>query len=572
MSDETASSAMPKIAPKMMSEKTKRGLEILQAALVLGVLGDSLIRATPWGLNAFLWVTAFAVGLWVVVIRHREEKAGIGTIALNASLIFFAAMFVWRDSVSLMILDVAAMLAILSVLALPAMNLKMQQSGVVHYALGWIYSGFNCAIAPFFLLIEDIRLKSLPKRKGSQHFAALIRGLLVAVPILLIFGALFVAADAAFQELIEKTFHIDIEQVLGHIFLAGFMSWLIAGFLRGTTFSMFEKRVWLKNDGPTISPQELKLTEEENAEKEKAEKEKPDPFDLQNINNSFLPSYFTLGTIELVVILGLMNLLFLSFVIVQIPYLFGGMELVQNIENFKLAEYARRGFAELVWVSALVLPLLLAAHWLIRKGDKAGMRIYRVLASAQITLLFVIMASATQRLLLYTGTSGYGLTVMRFYPMVFMIWLAVVFIWFAATVLRGKRQRFAWGALWSALVFVGVLHVFNPDKFIARTNFALMHSGRSLDTDYIKSLSDDAVPALLEEIPALDSEQKCQIEKNLIKRLQQSDSELDLRSWNWSRRTARRQLINAEAGFDTSTCGEKVREIGRDEDPDSDAN
>ena len=78
-----------------------------------------------------------------------------------------------------------------------------------------------------------------------------------------------------------------------------------------------------------------------------------------NIDNSMVPG-FTLGTVEVGVILGLINLLFLSFVIFQLPYLFGGMELVQNTPDFKLAEYARRGFGELVAVAALVLPMLLS--------------------------------------------------------------------------------------------------------------------------------------------------------------------------------------------------------------------
>ena len=33
------------------------------AALVLGVLGDGLLRATPLGINLFLWFAALAVTL-----------------------------------------------------------------------------------------------------------------------------------------------------------------------------------------------------------------------------------------------------------------------------------------------------------------------------------------------------------------------------------------------------------------------------------------------------------------------------------------------------------------------------
>jgi hypothetical protein len=539
---------------KFMNERTKKGLEILQAALVLGILGDTLLRATPWGLNFFLWVTALSIGLWVVVARHRKERSSTSTILLHGALIFFAAMFIWRASIELMLFDVLAILMILAVLTLPAMKLKMQQSGLAHYALGWVYSGLNIFLSPLFLFVSDIRFETIPRNKGTRHFTAALRGLLVAIPILLIFGALFVAADAAFQELIEKTFRIDFALVINHLALISVMSWIVAGYLRGSAFFGIKKEVEETPDNPEISLQELDLKEKSEVKDENAKEEKPKTWDLQDINNSFLPQYFTLGTVELSVALGLMNLLFLSFVIVQIPYLFGGIELVQNTENLKLAEYARRGFGELVLVSALVLPTLMAAHWLIRKDDKTTLRIYQVLAAVQIGLLFVIMLSAAQRMLLYTGTSGYGLTTARFYPMALMIWLAIVFLWFAATVLRGQRARFAWGTLWSALVFLAAVHVFNPDDFIARTNFNLMHQGRSIDTRYLTGLSDDAIPALLEEMPNLNSEQQCTIQKRVLRRLERGQAQVDLRSWNWSREQARNKIKEQINGSELPGC------------------
>ncbi len=101
----------------------------------------------------------------------------------------------------------------------------------------------------------------------------------------------------------------------------------------------------------------------------------------------------------------------------QIPYFFGGFELVQNTPDLKFADYARRGFGEFVTVAALVLPILLFSHWLLRKDKPINEKIYRVLAGIQIVLLFVIMISAAQRLFILTGNLGYGLTTVRFYPM-----------------------------------------------------------------------------------------------------------------------------------------------------------
>lgn len=529
-----------------MNEKTKTGLEILEAALLLGVLGDVLLRVTPWGLNVFLWVGALVAAMLMLTLRRRSELLSKQTVALHGALVFFALMFVWRDSIQLKVLNTLAIIGILSLLTLPALKIKTNVAGLFHYGLSVFWSGINAAFAPFYLLFEDIKWKTLPQKGWTKHLAAVLRGVAIAAPILLIFGALFMAADAVFQGIIEQSLRLNPETLFAHVFLTGLFAWLIAGYLRGSLIASFApETVEVK---PKIKAQTLSITESvtENKENEKeaGEEKTPEPeivktWDWRNFDNSAMPKFFTLGAIEISIVLGLINLLFLSFVVVQISYLFGGMELVQNTPDFKLAEYARRGFGELVAVAALVLPILLVSHWLLRKDAPVNEKIYRVLAGIQIALLFVIMISATQRLLLLTGNLGYGLTTVRFYPMVFMIWLALVFAWFALTILRGAREQFAWGALWSAFFIVGTLHVLSPDDFIARTNIRLMQEGRAFDSSYIAELSDDAVPALLENLPAMSFEQQCIVKSEISHRINQTETENDFRTWNWSRRNAR---------------------------------
>ncbi|MGI8640752.1 MAG: DUF4153 domain-containing protein, partial [Pyrinomonadaceae bacterium] len=474
-----------------MNEKTKTGLEILQAAVLLGILGDVLLRATPWGLNVFLFIGALVAAMTMLILRRRQEFWNTQTILLSGALVFFAALFVWRDAMELKIFDTLAILTILAVLTLPALKIKTQIAGVFHYIVGFVWSGISAGFAPFFLIFNDVGWKTIPQKGWSKHLISVLRGLAIAIPILLVFGALFVAADAVFQGIIEKTFNIQPDILVGHIFFIGFFSWIVAGYLRGSLVENFSGDItetFLENKDKT-KPQILSVTEikEEDAPKieEKPKPEEKKKWQWQNFDNSVLPNYFTLGAIETVIILGLINLLFLSFVVVQIPYLFGGMDLVQNTPDFKLADYARRGFGELVTVSALVLPILLISHWLLRKDSPVNEKIYRVLAGIQIILLFVIMISATQRLILLTGNLGYGLTTIRFYPMAVMVLLALIFVWFALTVLRGMRQQFAWGALWLSLFMLGTLHVLSPDDFIVRTNVRLMQEGRSFDSHYV---------------------------------------------------------------------------------------
>ena len=68
-----------------MNEKTKTGLEILEAAALLGILGDVLLRETPFGLNVLLFVAALVAALVMLTLRRRSEFLSKQTIALHGA-------------------------------------------------------------------------------------------------------------------------------------------------------------------------------------------------------------------------------------------------------------------------------------------------------------------------------------------------------------------------------------------------------------------------------------------------------------------------------------------------------
>ena len=539
-----------------MNTRTRTGIEVLQIALVIGILGDVLLRSTPWGLNVLLFNTAFAAGMITLLYRRASERLTRHTIALLGALVIFAAMFAWRDATELLVADTFAIVTILAVLFLPKLEVPTQLAGVFHYVIAFFWAALNAFFAPVALLISDIEWKSVQRAGWSRHLFAVLRAVIIVTPILLIFGALFIAADAAYEGWVQRVFNIKPETVLTHFLLFSFFSWMSAGYLRGAVTkqdivdtgaepareneaaaeTVLDPSAALNHlsilEHINISDAPNKPDEAKPADTPIAEKKE---FSWSDLDNSVLPSAFTLGTVEVGVILGLVNLLFLSFVLVQLPYLFGGMDLVQSTPDFKLADYARRGFGELVTVSALVLPILLATHWLLRKESRTTEWLFRIFAGIQIGLLFVIMASAVQRLVLLTGNLGYGLTTIRLYPLIFMSWLAIVFVWFGVTVLRGHRNYFAWGALWSAFLILGTTHVLNPDAFIVKTNLELMRQGREFDAVYNANLSDDAMPILMDSFADLSRSDQQIIIKRLARRFSEIRKEGDLRTWNFDR-------------------------------------
>jgi hypothetical protein len=276
---------------------------------------------------------------------------------------------------------------------------------------------------------------------------------------------------------------------------------------------------------------------------------------------------FSLGAVEVGVVLGLLNVLFACFVVVQFRYFFGGASRVMSITELTYSEYARRGFFELTWVAGLVLPLLLGVHALLRKDSPAAGRIFRALAGAQVGLLFVIMASAVARMRLYQ--SEYGLTELRLYTTAFMLWLGLVFVWFTWTVLvRGAREQFACGALVAAFATVALLHLVNPDAYIVRANAAHARAGRPFDAQYAVSLSADAVPAIMSVLPTLRDDERCLVERALSHGWTSAAVyDEDWRAWNLARWRARRAVAAHRRALGESSCSSPANSVPLDAPP-----
>jgi hypothetical protein len=599
-----------------MSNRTKLGLNILEAALLLGVLGDALLRRTPWGVNVFLWTGAFVCAMYALHGRWGCEslrpKEG-GWLVLP--LVFFAAAFAWRDSATLNVLDGLSLFVAFALLSWRARGHSIRLASLGDYALGLGHAAFAALFASLPLVLSDVQWGTIPRGGVMRHVWAVARGLVIAVPLLFLFGALFMAADAVFEGIMRQTFQLDLGVMFSHFFLMLLFTWLAGGFLRGmmlpvgatgdvaqaavhvaapptvytsitvddkeSTGARTEATRESESGGHRRPPASVVVEGEATAEGNSGDTGSVDARRPHGVDEARgqtgdaatataatatrttaattattaqAAQKFSLGAVEVGVVLGLLNVLFACFVVVQFRYFFGGAARVMSITELTYAEYARRGFFELTWVAGLVLPLLLITHALLQRRDRpAAERIFRPLAGAQIALLFVIMASAVARMRLYQ--SAYGLTELRLYTTAFMLWLGLVFVWFAWTVLvRSARQRFACGALVAAFLTIGLLHLLNPDAYIVRANAAHARAGRAFDAAYAATLSADAVPALISALPSLSRDERCVVARELSQRWTRAEFDEDWRAWNLARSRARRTVVAHQEKLSDATC------------------
>ncbi len=493
---------------------------LLVSGVALGAMGDALLRVPgPPGLNLSLWVASVAVA--ALALQRRAllplDRERIAWLVIG---VVFAAGLAWRDAAPLKLLALGCATLTFALAAHRPAAAWVRRAGVIRYAIALALGTLHVWTAAALALVDGAQSARIGTggAAGWHRVAAVARGLMIATPLVVVFAALFMSADAVFAELVAKLFRFDIERIASHILLFSVFGWLSTGYLRGfltgTALTVFaDRRQVIEGQGVSA------------------------------------PKWLALGITEVATALAAIDLLFLVFVIVQFRFLFGTDALVQITPDLTYAEYARRGFFELVFAVVLVVPILLAADWLLDRRARRDALLVRGLASVQIGLVLVIAGSALQRLRLYHAS--YGLTEPRFYAMFLLIWIGLVLFWLAATVLRGRRDWFAFGTLASGLATAAVLFVINPDAVIARANAARIATADApvrFDVAYATSLSADAVPVLIDALPALPRDVQCPLARQMLRRWPPG-GDRSIRTWSWSAARASEAMREHEAGL-----------------------
>jgi hypothetical protein len=249
-----------------------------------------------------------------------------------------------------------------------------------------------------------------------------------------------------------------------------------------------------------------------------------------------------LGITETSIVLGSVDLLFLAFVMVQFTYLFGGHANI-TAAGYTYSEYARRGFGELVAVSVLTLGVILVLGTVAKKTELRHKRLYDGLSAFLVVLVSVILASALMRLLLYE--EAYGFTRLRTYTHVAIYWMGAGFVVFLILLIANRLRLFAPASAVMAVGFSLTLSAVNVDAFIVQRNIQRFEETKALDVPYLVSLSDDAIPGLVEFARGASQEITGQLLPSLACRREQmleQNQRLGWPSFTFSRAAAMREL------------------------------
>jgi hypothetical protein len=346
--------------------------------------------------------------------------------------------------------------------------------------------GFLYFPQPLLLFIHMLQKRTVNSKNKSLFKIGL--GLLLALPLLIVVVSLLASADSIFQELIygwQKLFYsINVGSFIFR------MIWIIV------VSSILFSYLW-----SIKYPRVLHVNEE-------AEK-KPISLDI---------------TVALT-ILVVVNAVYLLFTIVQFSYFFAaGNGILPDGTNY--AEYARRGFAELVLVTMINFSLLMGGiHWVKTKGSLHIVLFLKVLLSILVGSTIVMLISAHLRLSLYE--EAYGYTITRILVHAFMLFLGVLLLLSFVRVWV-DRLHLMKPFIAATLVAWVLINYVNIDVIIVKNNLQRYTQSGKIDLYYLDTLSYDTVPVLVRY-----NEAALKKPEGLQKLLQDKKSELTHQNHDW---------------------------------------
>jgi len=447
-------------------------------SFVLGLLFDYFFYDKIPGLSFPCYVILVIAGLFILA-NFLKKQINKEAYLLLVLLIFFSTMIFVRSSDLLTFLNVIASLFLLLVITEISFGKKMKDFLIEDY--------LKILLLPFKFIHTSFQtlsnLFTLREAKDDQKvFSQIVKGVLMAIPILFVFLLLFSSADLIFQKYVSDLISIDNELEMIFRFILILIVTIV--FVGAYAYSFREK------EGQITAPQKSKN--------------------------------HTVGDIEISIILGSVNVLFFIFILIQLAYLFGGESNI-SVQGFTYAEYARRGFFELIAVAIISLFLLLATEKYVIKKETQHLLGFKILSTALIIQVILIMASAFTRLSLYE--EAYGFTTLRLYSHTFIILLAIIFCLLLYKIHKDKRENtFAFRVFLSLALFLAVMNFLNPDAFIARRNIERFASTGKLDIYYLSRLSDDAIPDIIKGLNISDEDLRRRFASELYWRMKDSDS------------------------------------------------
>ena len=305
-----------------------------------------------------------------------------------------------------------------------------------------VFGAIGCMFVPF---TDGYAFCQEKKVRKSKTMRAVLIGLLLAVPALLVLGFCLMCADAVFDTMVMHLFSglrmpVKGMEVAGMLLFGYFSSYC------GMRYLSLRSRTAVRTHKISFDP------------------------------------------VIAMTFAGLLLVMYLVFCGVQVLYLFAGN--MQLPEGMTYADYAHRGFYMLLFVCLVNLMLVL----FMRKYF-ARHQILDVMLLLICVCTFVMMASSAYRMFLYIA--AYQLTFLRVLVLAALVALALLMAGVVLMILKPQFPLFRYSLVVVSVIYL-CLAFSHVDGMIASYNLSHARETNHIDWWYLSQLSTDAAPVVMD--------------------------------------------------------------------------
>lgn len=407
--------------------------------LLLVILNSILIVNQKLGVNVTLFTLPLLVFLYNYLKLNKLIKNKKGLLFFIPIIILSSTYFIYDNifnSFNILIIPILYLLMFIYTINSPK-DLELL-----------LKNAFLLALKPLDFIGETIKaaLKYFDsKTKFSNETKKKIKAILIIIPIVIVILLLLCMADEVFANMFSGLTNIIKELSVGNIIKRVIIMIILFVYLNASLLVVLN---------------ELKK------EKDSSFKIKTDLFTMK-------------------VLITILNIIYLVFDFIQIKSLF--MHNVAGSINY--AEYARRGFFELMIISVINLVIILLA----KKSKKSNYN--KMMSILMVVFTLVIIISSFYRMNLYE--QAYGYTLLRLGVYVTLFTEVILLIPTIVYIIKDKMNVLNYYVIIITVVYT-FINLFSVDTIIAKRNIDRYNKKDDIDIDYLSNYHSDNLPLLLD--------------------------------------------------------------------------
>lgn len=439
---------------KLREVGTKRDLLFALPILLFSILTVEFYSHAGAGLAASL----ASIGLYltgvVYIFPHRARCSRYCTVCMTL-YIACALSMIFSDDVFGKLCVCFAMVVLLPLTLMELMPLRSGRVGTLRAVSDWWNVAVRLSFGNIGAVLYAIFHREADGTVEKRRIGSVLIGLLCAVPALIVIVPLLTSADVAFGNLLGSVTLDGRVETLKSLFYGVILFLLLFGQHFAARFACPPMR------------------------QSAGEKKGIDPM-------------------AVVSFLSVIAFVYVLYLVSQLAYFFSAFSGLLP-SDFTVAQYARRGFFEMVLLCVINLAIVTVVLRKVRKTEDREPLSIRLFALFFCGFSLLLIATALSKMFLYIDS--FGMTRLRILTSVFMVFLAVVFC-VAALWLFFRRIAYLKVALLAAVILITLTGFADLDRVVARYNVEAYQSGEldTVDMLALANLSSDSVVPYIWEL------------------------------------------------------------------------